>query len=273
MSTPVATNDSCIACNGPREKKLHCSRCKTAPYCSRACQMQHWPTHKLDCISEEEIPALANRECSLVARHELFARAVGCLRRRNRELALLPKDADDYGRRVAFTVRVQSRAQLPESLQAAGEVAFSIRFGNLAEEDKDPVTGEPAWEACVVPSRGGMNVRVKLPADVPLLNNATYEEYITKGVLSGHVPLVAYAGGELVPLGAALGEALPDPLTAGRDSAFAAFVSRHKDRLQELADARESRALEVLHCLTAVPTPELTERRRSAIRAILPLLC
>ncbi len=32
-----------------RSKTMYCSRCRNATYCSRECQVSHWPEHKPDC--------------------------------------------------------------------------------------------------------------------------------------------------------------------------------------------------------------------------------
>lgn len=42
----------CAMCNRERSDNQHllfCGRCKTRAYCSKACQKQHWPTHKKEC--------------------------------------------------------------------------------------------------------------------------------------------------------------------------------------------------------------------------------
>jgi MYND finger len=38
----------CNAC-GEWATISFCAKCKTAKYCSRPCQIQHWPVHKLEC--------------------------------------------------------------------------------------------------------------------------------------------------------------------------------------------------------------------------------
>ena len=50
----------CAVCSKPAPH--HCSRCKVVGYCSKACQRQHWPTHKAGCKPEpparDELPRL-----------------------------------------------------------------------------------------------------------------------------------------------------------------------------------------------------------------------
>ncbi len=41
--------ESCAKSGTADEPLLQCSRCKTARYCSPACQRAHWPKHKLAC--------------------------------------------------------------------------------------------------------------------------------------------------------------------------------------------------------------------------------
>ena len=45
--TPNNASLSCEVCGGPG--KLRCGACKTARYCSAACQKTAWPEHKLVC--------------------------------------------------------------------------------------------------------------------------------------------------------------------------------------------------------------------------------
>ena len=33
---------------------LHCGRCHAQPYCSKQCQVQHWPSHKKACFTPKE---------------------------------------------------------------------------------------------------------------------------------------------------------------------------------------------------------------------------
>ncbi|CBJ31961.1 MYND finger protein, putative [Ectocarpus siliculosus] len=41
----------CPVCQKPNAQK-RCTRCKIVRYCSRECQKQHWPTHKLECYAD-----------------------------------------------------------------------------------------------------------------------------------------------------------------------------------------------------------------------------
>jgi len=54
----------CTACNEPNGR--HCARCKSARYCSTACQKADWPTHKLLC------PTFSDFESSKRATNEHF---------------------------------------------------------------------------------------------------------------------------------------------------------------------------------------------------------
>ena len=41
--------DTCLHCLKEVEGCSRCSKCRTALYCSRACQLKHWPMHKNVC--------------------------------------------------------------------------------------------------------------------------------------------------------------------------------------------------------------------------------
>lgn len=43
--------DRCFECQKwlPKEKRLHCSKCKKAAYCDRQCQMKDWQSHRKAC--------------------------------------------------------------------------------------------------------------------------------------------------------------------------------------------------------------------------------
>ena len=40
---------TCLCCLKAVEGSLRCSKCRTALYCGRACQLKHWPVHKNCC--------------------------------------------------------------------------------------------------------------------------------------------------------------------------------------------------------------------------------
>ena len=46
-----AVRENCFSCNRflPGDELKRCSRCKVARYCSKTCQLQHWPGHKHCC--------------------------------------------------------------------------------------------------------------------------------------------------------------------------------------------------------------------------------
>jgi len=41
--------NTCLFCLKEVDGLLGCSRCLTARYCGKACQMKHWPVHKNSC--------------------------------------------------------------------------------------------------------------------------------------------------------------------------------------------------------------------------------
>jgi len=44
-----SSNRSCLHCLKKVEGSSRCSKCRTALYCSRECQLKHWPVHKNVC--------------------------------------------------------------------------------------------------------------------------------------------------------------------------------------------------------------------------------
>jgi hypothetical protein len=51
--------DPCMACKEPLSRRLRCTQCLVAVYCSPACQKRHWKVHRLPCRA-----ARAHRELS-----------------------------------------------------------------------------------------------------------------------------------------------------------------------------------------------------------------
>jgi len=46
--------NACEHCNKKTKDELkQCGRCKNVSYCSRECQVAHWPKHKIDCTKNE----------------------------------------------------------------------------------------------------------------------------------------------------------------------------------------------------------------------------
>ena len=45
---------NCLYCLQEVEGSSRCSKCRTALYCSRACQEKHWPVHKNNCINSND---------------------------------------------------------------------------------------------------------------------------------------------------------------------------------------------------------------------------
>ena len=42
-------NRNCLCCLKEVQGSSRCSKCRTALYCSRECQVKHWPVHKNNC--------------------------------------------------------------------------------------------------------------------------------------------------------------------------------------------------------------------------------
>lgn len=43
---------TCLACGVDDSAELKCARCCAAYYCSKSCQVAHWPAHKANCTSK-----------------------------------------------------------------------------------------------------------------------------------------------------------------------------------------------------------------------------
>ena len=50
-SSRSSSNRNCLYCLQKVEGCSRCSKCRTALYCSRECQLKHWPVHKNSCIN------------------------------------------------------------------------------------------------------------------------------------------------------------------------------------------------------------------------------
>ena len=45
----------CAACGTVTQSTQVCSRCKVSTYCSKECQVRHWPSHKMECRKRIEV--------------------------------------------------------------------------------------------------------------------------------------------------------------------------------------------------------------------------
>ena len=53
---PCCANPACGREEGPKDKFNQCVKCRSAMYCQKACQKEHWPTHKkVCCKSADEV--------------------------------------------------------------------------------------------------------------------------------------------------------------------------------------------------------------------------
>jgi hypothetical protein len=75
FSAPEALTQ-CFNCHlmnfGGESKRLDCSRCNTACYCSAECQKSHWPIHKKAC------KLVTCQHCEKLETTKLFSRCAGC---------------------------------------------------------------------------------------------------------------------------------------------------------------------------------------------------
>ena len=62
MAAPFVSSCVCASCGAPGDsifggvKLKPCSVCKTAKYCGRECQVEHWKKHKPDCRAPTAVP-------------------------------------------------------------------------------------------------------------------------------------------------------------------------------------------------------------------------
>ena len=49
INSNINSNRHCLYCLKVVEGSLRCSKCRTALYCNRDCQLKHWPVHKNSC--------------------------------------------------------------------------------------------------------------------------------------------------------------------------------------------------------------------------------
>ena len=45
---------TCLYCLQVVKGSMRCSRCETALYCGRECQVKHWPVHKNSCLDSND---------------------------------------------------------------------------------------------------------------------------------------------------------------------------------------------------------------------------
>ena len=53
-SSSKKKKNTCLHCLEEVQGSSRCSRCETALYCSRECQVKHWPVHKNSCRNSND---------------------------------------------------------------------------------------------------------------------------------------------------------------------------------------------------------------------------
>jgi len=53
-SSKKKKKNTCLCCLKEIEGLQGCSRCGTARYCDKACQVKHWPVHKNSCLDSND---------------------------------------------------------------------------------------------------------------------------------------------------------------------------------------------------------------------------
>ena len=54
-SSATGAHRECRGCSKPTEQPKICERCRMAVYCSRECQVSHWPMHKKECNEHKHL--------------------------------------------------------------------------------------------------------------------------------------------------------------------------------------------------------------------------
>jgi len=63
-------NRNCLCCLKVVKGSSRCSKCRTALYCSRECQVKHWPVHKNSCQDSNNTEN-SNEKLSMKAENHL----------------------------------------------------------------------------------------------------------------------------------------------------------------------------------------------------------
>ncbi len=53
-SSSKKKKNTCLCCLKEVEGLQGCSRCGTARYCGKECQVKHWPVHKNNCLNSND---------------------------------------------------------------------------------------------------------------------------------------------------------------------------------------------------------------------------
>ena len=61
---------NCLCCLKEVEGSSRCSQCRTALYCSRECQLKHWPVHKNICQDSNNTDRNEKLEIKAINHHD-----------------------------------------------------------------------------------------------------------------------------------------------------------------------------------------------------------
>ena len=66
-----SSNRNCLYCLKVVEGSMRCSKCRTALYCNRECQLKHWPVHKNICQDSNNAENNDDRKLYMKAQNHL----------------------------------------------------------------------------------------------------------------------------------------------------------------------------------------------------------
>ena len=138
---------SCYNCGKAGDALLKCSRCKTATYCSKRCQKQHWKSHKKACKVSSAWRSL--HEATAVGGPEGMSieQARAELEEAMRLVEKLQRDADDAKENLAREKREERELEEAASVSAgAAEAAAEAAAAAALHAEAPDYGSSDYWE-------------------------------------------------------------------------------------------------------------------------------